>query len=407
LALRVALLLIAPRIGADDLPPEGGSHKSEVADDLPPKGGDYGAGTHHEDGTREAVVVPLAAKWSVDLGGPPVARATPVVDDERVYVALRAGHIVARSLRDGAERWRKDLPTDQPLAVDAGVVFVSSRDAIHALRGADGATLWATPLSKITAPLVARAGWLIVLAERRVLAFRSRDGAPIWQRDIGRSTEPPAIDGDRLYISLDDGRIVAADLETGASIWESAVGGTPGAPFASGDRVYAGAGDKQFYCLKVQTGEIAWVRRIGAAIVGSATVDVARVYFLALDNVVRALDRSNGNQRWQHAYRRRASTGPSIGGTFVFVASSSSPDIWMWTAEGKPAGTLTLPAESAVPPAVAERSTGELDVLAVTGNLSSEWQLTLLTTAHEPPLVPLPEIPGVVLPPETVSVQGG
>jgi outer membrane protein assembly factor BamB len=351
-------------------------------------------------------VLPLAPAWSVDLGGPPVARATPVVDDERVYLALRAGHVVARSLHDGAERWRKELPTTQPLAVDAGVVFVSSRDAVHALRGADGATVWHTPVSGITAPLVARGGWLIVLAERRVLAFRSTDGARVWQRDIGASTEPPAIDGDRLYISLDDGRIVAADLETGESIWESPVGGRPGAPFASGDRVYAGAGDRQFYCLKAGTGEIEWVRRIGAAIVGSATVDVARVYFTALDNMLWALDRSNGNQRWQHAYRRRASTGPSIGGTFVFLASSSSPDIWMWTTDGKPAGSLTLPAESAVPPAISMRGASELDVLAVTGNLSSQWQLTRLTRAHEPPLAPLRDVPGVVLPPEPVPPQG-
>jgi hypothetical protein len=39
-------------------------------------------------------------------------------------------------------------------------------------------------------------------------------------------------------------------------------------------------------------------------------------------------------------------------------------------------------------------------VVAVTGNLSGEWQLTLLTTADEPPLAPLTNLPGVELPPE-------
>jgi outer membrane protein assembly factor BamB len=374
--------LIAPHIDANGLP-EGGSHENAEA-----------------DGSRDRSVLPLAAKWSVDLGGPPVARAVPVVDDDHVYVALRAGQIVARNLLDGAERWHKDLPTEQPIAVDAGVVFVSSRDAIHALRGGDGATVWETPLPNITAPLVARAGWLIVLADRRVLAFRSSDGMRIWQRDIGRSTEPPAIDGDRLYISLDDGRIVAADITTGASVWERTVGGIAGPPSAAGDRVYAGASDRRFYCLKARNGEIDWESRIGAAIVGSAAVDAAHVYFLALDNVVRALDRSNGNQRWQHAYRRRASTGPAIGGKYLFVASSSSPDIWMWTTDGRPASSLALPAAPAVPPAVVERGTGSLDVVAVTGNLAGQWQLTLLASADEPPLVRFGELPGAVLKPE-------
>jgi outer membrane protein assembly factor BamB len=395
LAVLLALLLIAPHINANDRQP----------DRLRLGYGEDGSRENAEaDGSRDASVLPLAAKWSVDLGGPPVARAVPVVDDEHVYVALRSGQIVARSLLDGVERWRKDLPTEQPIAFDAGVVFVSSRDAIHALRGADGATVWETPLANITAPLVARAGWLIVLADRRVLAFRSSDGMRIWQRDIGRSAEAPAIDGDRVYISLDDGRIVAADITTGASIWERTVGGIAGPPAAAGDRVYAGASDRRFYCLKAQNGEIAWDMRIGAAIVGSAAVDAAHVYFLALDNVVRALDRSNGNQRWKHAYRRRASAGPAIGGRYVFVASSSSPDIWMWTTDGRPASSLTLPAAPAVPPAVVERGTGSLDVVAVTGNLAGQWQLTLLASAGEPPLVPFSEAPGVVLKPETRDV---
>ena len=345
-------------------------------------------------------MLPIAARWTVDLNGPPVARAAPILDDNRVYVALREGQIVARNLADGAERWRKELPTEQPIAADGGVVFVSSHDAIHALDGVDGATLWQKPLAGITAPLVARSGWLIVLADRRVLAFRSKDGTLIWQREIGASTALPAINGDRLYVSLDDGRVAAADITTGKALWESPIGTTAGPLFAAGDRVYAGASDRQFYCLKAQNGETEWVWHIGAAILGPAAADAAHVYVLALDNILRAFDRSNGNQRWKHAYRRRAVGGPAIGGRYVFVASSSSPDIWIWTNDGRPAGSLTLPAAPAVPAAVYERNAGQLDVVAVTGNLSGEWQLTLLTTADEPPLAPLTNLPGVELPPE-------
>jgi outer membrane protein assembly factor BamB len=353
----------------------------------------------HGDGVHEVNVLPLAVRWSVDLGGPPVARAIPVVDDERVFVALRSGQIVARSLVDGAEKWRKDLPTEQPIAVDGGVVFVLSRDTIHALRASDGAALWEAPVAKVTAPLVARAGWLIVLAERRAIAFRANDGVSIWQRDVGGSMEPPAVNGDRVYLSLDDGRIVSLDITTGRSIWETRVGAVAGELAAAGDRVYGGASDRLFYCLKAQTGEVDWAKRIGAAIVGAAVVDSARVYFLALDNVVRALDRSNGNQRWQHSYPKRASTGPAIGGNYAFVASSSSPDIWMWTGEGQRAGSLTLPAAPVVPPAIVERGPTTLDVLTITGNLAGQWQLTLLTSAGEPPLVPF-TVPGGALKPE-------
>ncbi len=348
-------------------------------------------------------VLPIVARWSVDLGGPPVARVAPVVDGDRVYVALGAGQIVARSLVDGEERWRKELTTDRPLATDAGVVFVVAGDAIHALQGTDGAPRWETPLPGISAPLVARSGWVIARAGSEVLAFRADEGTLVWRREIGASTEAPEIDGDRLYVPLDDGRVVAVALTTGAPVWESTLGGAAGALFVFEDRLYLGAGDRRFYCLKTSTGEIAWVWRVGAGVIGAAAADDSKVYFVALDNVLRGLDRQNGNQRWQHTYKRRVTRGPAVASEYVFLPSGSSPEIWMWTGkDGRSAGTLALPAEPAIPPAFLQRADG-YDVVAVTGNLASQWQLTLLTTADEPPVSPLTSLPGLVLEPESLA----
>jgi hypothetical protein len=71
----------------------------------------------------------------------------------------------------------------------------------------------------------------------------------------------------------------------------------------------------------------------------------------------------------------------------------------MWTSEGQRAGSLTLPAAPVVPPAIVERGPTTLDVLTITGNLAGQWQLTLLTSAGEPPLVPF-TVPGGALKPE-------
>jgi hypothetical protein len=126
-------------------------------------------------------------------------------------------------------------------------------------------------------------------------------------------------------------------------------------------------------------------------------VDPAHVYFLALDNVLRARDRSNGNQRWMHPIRRRAVSGPATEGGYVFVAPGA--EIAVWTANGKPAGTLPLPADTAVPVTFVVRG-DDVSVVAVTGNLSSQWQLTLLGPASDPPLAPVDALPGVALPAE-------
>ena len=69
--------------------------------------------------------LPLALRWSVDVGAPPVASAAPVSDDRLVYLALRTGQIAAYDLADGRERWRKEVKVAHPLAADAGLLFAA------------------------------------------------------------------------------------------------------------------------------------------------------------------------------------------------------------------------------------------------------------------------------------------
>jgi outer membrane protein assembly factor BamB len=341
-------------------------------------------------------ILPLSPRWSIDLGGPPVAGASPVSDDHHVYVALRSGQLAAFDLGDGRPRWRTEFMAVHPVAVDAGQVFVATEDAIHALRGEDGAIVWEHRVS-ISAPLLAQAGWLIALADGKVFAFRESDGASVWERDVGAVTERPTIEGDRLYVSLSDGRVLALQMATGDQVWERRLGGAPEASLVTGDRVYVGASDRLFYCLNAKDGEILWNQRVGSAPEGLAAADESRIFTVSLDNVLRAYDRRSGNQRWQHPVKRRAATGPVALGSIVLVASASSAEIWAWTATGKAAGVIATPAEPAVPPAFLDRGTAGAFVFVVTGGLANQWQLTLIATAGDPALVPLSALPGQAL----------
>src|SRR5207244_2150012 len=123
-----------------------------------------------------------------------------------------------------------------------------------------------------------------------------------------------------------------------------------------------------------------------------------RVYFSARDNVVYALDRSNGNQRWMQPLRQRPIAGVIVRGHIVFVAVPSAELVMLYDKDGRPSGTLALPAPLLpdLPPDIRESDEG-LSIVAVTGSLSNQWQLTLLATAGEPPLVPPASlsVPGV------------
>lgn len=340
----------------------------------------------------------MGIRWTVEIATPPVIGAAPVSDAERVYLALRTGQIVARRNNDGAEAWSRDLATERPLAIDGGFLFVASSDALHALRGDNGAIAWEVPMAAPTAPLLAHAGWLIAVADGKLLAYRAKDGTLVWQRAVGPVSRRPAIDGDRLYVATDDGRILALDLKAGAPAWEQRLDGRPGEPVASGDRIYVGGGDRHLYCLKAKDGEIAWQVRVGTALDTYASADDDHIYFVGYDYVLRALDRHSGVQQWQHGLRRRAGRGPVVMHDVVFVPSSSSTEIWAWTADGQPAGTMAIPAQPASPPDFVDAGAEGARVYVVTGSLASVWELTFLGPVGDPPVVPLAELPGTTLP---------
>jgi len=341
--------------------------------------------------------LPLALRWTIDVGAPPVSGAAPVSDDHLVYLALRTGQIAAYDLSDGRERWRKDIKVAHPLAVDGELLFAATDDTVMALRANDGALVWEADVVT-TAPLFARDGWLIAISTGNVLAFRAADGGRVWQRDIGATTVRPGVGEDTLFVALDDARIVALKLANGEQVWEKSLGGATETPFVTNGRVYAGASDRYLYCLDASRGEILWQQRLGGAPRGTASADASRIFIVTLDNLVRAYDLRSGNQRWQHGVNHRPMTGTATLGGIVLVGSAASAEIWAWVAHtGKPAGAIITPAEPAVPPTFVDRGAEGALVFVVSGGLANQWKLTLLATAGDPPLKPLSGLPGLAL----------
>ncbi len=340
--------------------------------------------------------LPLAAFWSVDLGG--AAGPPPASDGDRVFIALKSAHLTARSVADGREAWRISKDVVLPMAAADGLLFVSAGEAVEAVRGADGGSAWIVPRVKTVAPLVAGGGWLIAVTEAEILAIRARDGEVVWRHPAGGVRLAPVIDGDRVYAGADDGRVLSLMLVTGAFDWERYLPGGVTTIAAHGGRVYAGAGNKQFNCLDGRSGRIEWKKRIGSNPTGRIAVDDERVYFAALDNVVYALDRSNGNQRWKSAVRRRPLAGAALSGNVVFVPVVAPYLVMLYDADGRASGTIPLPGDIPrdLPPDIRETAAG-VQVFAVTGGLSNEWWLTYIAPAGESSIVPvsqLAELPG-------------
>ena len=317
---------------------------------------------------------PPTIRWTETI--PAAAISSPVIVGEVVLVAHLPGIVAAHHREDGRRLWRVELNPVQPLATDGTLLFVAAGDAIHAVRLADGSPAWRVPSSTLTAPLLVKDGWLIGATEGALTARRASDGATIWTTASGVQREAPAISGDVLFVPLVDGRLVARNLLNGVAQWAERIGGSPGEPLVVGDDIFLGGSDMRFYCLDAASGETAWSKRVGARIRGRASTDGERIFFTALDHLVRAVDRLDGAERWHKGVPFRPLHGPVVAGGAVYVAGSGREVHALRAADGERAGTITLPARNSFAPAYAETPEG-LVIAAVTGELDESWKLSL------------------------------
>jgi outer membrane protein assembly factor BamB len=345
--------------------------------------------------TEPSQPLPAEVRWTLVVSAPPAA--SPTVSESHVYIALKSGVVTAHRINDGAVAWQQPIRTDFPIEVADDRLFVASGEAVLALDPKDGRTLWTAPAGVVTAPLLAQNGWVIAAVKGELLAFRSADGSRVWQRPSGEQIRRASVEGDRLYVPLND-RLLALTLATGVTEWEVRFAGEPTEVLAFVDRVYVGSVDKKFYCLKAPTGEVDWVYTVGSAVRGKPTADAAHVYITAIDNMVRAFDRKNGARRWQKDARFRPTIGPFVVGSAVIVAGRAAVVRAFQSNTGAELPSLTLSKVVVMPPGFGF-SRGDAVIAAVMGDLSEQWNLTLLGPPlwTSPAIVPLTVLPGEVV----------
>ena len=297
-----------------------------------------------------APILPLDLAWSTDLGGGP--SHAPAYAADAAYVPLRDGTVASVALEDGRILWCVGQPVDWAPAAADGLVVVAYDRQVSALAASDGTVAWRfTADAPVSAPPVWRNGWLVAGIESGdVVALRAADGEELWRRRLGAVLRTrPSIAGQRLYLPLEDGRITVLELASGDPVWTRSIGGRPREVLAL-DALFVGSTDNFFYRLAFDDGAVEWRWRTGGDIVGAPRIDAERVYFVAADNVVRALDRRSGVQRWREPLPLRPTDGPALVGSALLVAGVS-PEVQLFDPRsGESAGVYNAPGELAARP---------------------------------------------------------
>ncbi len=100
------------------------------------------------------------------------------------------------------------------------------------------------------------------------------------------------------------------------------------------------------------------------------------MFYSGLDNIVRAVSRDSGSQRWQQGVPFRPFDGPTVLGPSVMVAGPTVDGMLLNVLDGRPAGKIAFPEALAFAPSMGT-SSDALVVAGITGGLTEAWKLWL------------------------------
>ncbi|HEX3643994.1 MAG TPA: PQQ-binding-like beta-propeller repeat protein, partial [Vicinamibacterales bacterium] len=287
-------------------------------------------------------LTPVENVWGLALNN--ALAAAPAFEGARAFFAIEGDRLAAYDLIDGTQQWLVTAHAQMAPVAGGGFVFIREADRLLALRSSDGVTAWQLPIAdKLAVHPVWDNGWLILaLASGEVRALRATDGQLIWTRDLKSAAHaPPALAADRVYVPTDDSRIVALRVESGETIWERRLGGAPNEILALDERLFAGAQDHFFYCVMAADAKVDWRVRTGGDVIGKPVADDHYVYFVSLDNVLRAMNMVTGGQQWMRPLPMRPAWGAVRAGSTIVVAGLLPPMRAYNIKDGTTAGTLT------------------------------------------------------------------
>jgi outer membrane protein assembly factor BamB len=329
----------------------------------------------------------------VTFATPPVAAAG--FDQEAAYVPLEGGTLIAIDLERGGVRWQVPLATTMTPATGDGMVYASTDGQVIALDQRSGATLWRTALPGALASRVYwDSGWVLAsTADGELMALRAQDGQVLWRQALGAPLAVrPSTSGDQLYVALDDNRLAALNVESGTVAWTRALEQQVTGLLALDEQLLVGTRANLLHSIAVESGRTRWRQRAGADVIGAPVADEDFIYFVAFDNVLRALNRGNGNLRWTRNLPSRPSGGAQRADDVILVPFSTTDIGAYLAATGAPAFTIRAAGELGGAPFLRDSTRPTATRLVA---ISRDGNLQGFASRFEQPVVPLAALPGV------------
>ncbi len=308
-----------------------------------------------ETNVRVALSQPLTVRWHYDSNL--TLNLTPAFDQQRIYLPLAGGIIVSLKADNGQLNWRSEMGGElsaSPVADDQAVYVASetgkseagARRATGTLRSLSregGVTQWMRTLAMPLRGSLTLANGKILAggSDGRVYAFNVGSGELRWVFSNNATFLcQPAVYASRVYLGSEDGALLVLDEGTGKLLWRYRTKGPIRGPVAmANDAIYFGSGDGYVYALNAATGHLLWRKRTGAGVQAVARVDDA-LLVASLDNFV-YLFSLNGSKLWKRQLPGRISSQPlTAADGALFTPLSSSAAVVLGLRDGRPVNSL-------------------------------------------------------------------
>ncbi|HEX6299705.1 MAG TPA: PQQ-binding-like beta-propeller repeat protein [Acidimicrobiia bacterium] len=261
---------------------------------------------------RHAVIVEESERWNQRLGGR--IRSSPVVDDERVYVATTDGQVHAIDLGTGEVLWTYPGPDAEPLgaitaglALDNGIIYAGTETGGLHLINTDGTLHCETRLDgSIRVNPVVTDGRAYIAFGSLLRVFPAGVCEQLVSEAVQYLSETvievaPAVVGDLMYIpngiflnaidrkAVEEGVSDPLDVHHWSPGQVRANGKIASPPVVTDDAVYFGTETGWVYAVDADTGELLWQWQTESYVRASPVVVDGAVYIASGDGRVYAV----------------------------------------------------------------------------------------------------------------------
>ncbi|HEX6045867.1 MAG TPA: PQQ-binding-like beta-propeller repeat protein [Pyrinomonadaceae bacterium] len=311
---------------------------------------------HGRTSSDALLAQPLTVRWRYESNV--TLNLTPAFDQERVYLPLAGGTIVALTARDGKLYWRSDMGGElsaSPIADETAIYVASettgpaneprrSGGALRALSREGGVTQWMTPLVTPLRGALATGGGKLFAggSDGRAYAFDKQTGGVLWSIPFSSPfAGQPVLKSGRVYFGSEDGTLLALEESTGKVLWRFRTKGAVHGPVAlDNENVYFGSGDGYVYAVSADKGRLKWRKRTGAGVEAVALAGADILLAASLDNFVYLLN-EKGTMLWKKQLPGRISSQPlTVQEAALFTPLSSSAAVVLSLKDGKQVNSL-------------------------------------------------------------------